>query len=138
MRQMLLVFMALICGSSAPVHAQRKVQRLQDVKAIYVAPWDGENAALANLIGAKLVSHLVKYHGVAVVENPDNADAILMGTGLTQSQTNNYGRVSYHVQAAMRLDNKDGLILWANEEHCLYGPCLRPAIRSIWIDFCIR
>ena len=113
MRQILLVFLAFICGLSAT--AQHRVQRLQDVKTIYVAPWDGDNAAVANLIGAKLVSYLAKYHGVAVVENPDNADAVLMGAGLTQSQTNNYGRISYHVQAALRLDNKDGLVLWADD-----------------------
>jgi hypothetical protein len=54
-------------------------------------------------------------HGVSVVESEEQADAILTGSGLIQTVTNIYGRSFYRVQVAMRLDNKDGVVLWADD-----------------------
>src|SRR6266446_8680950 len=105
----------LVLAGTMLLGAQTSVQRLQDVKTIYVLPMDAHNTEFANLITAKLISHLAKYRGVSVVESEDNADAILTGSGLVQSTPNAYGRPSYHVRGAMRLDNKDGVVLWADD-----------------------
>jgi hypothetical protein len=115
MRRFLPAFLSLLCAASVPLRAEHPVDRVQDVKRIYVAPPDGRDAELANLVSAKLVTYLAKHREISVVETPDGADAVLTGTGRVESQTNTYGRVSYRVQAAMRLDNKDGLILWADD-----------------------
>jgi hypothetical protein len=95
--------------------AQPAVRRVQEVKTVFVAPLDGDNAAVANLVTAKLITYIAKMHGVSVVESEDKADAILTGSGLVQNITNIYGRSFYRVQAAMRLDNKDGVVLWADD-----------------------
>jgi len=115
MRRLLLTLFAVTCGLTVSLHAQHSVKRLQDVKTIYVAPLGGPDAELANLVSAKLVSYLAKHREISVVEVPDNADAVLTGTGRVESRNNANGGVSYRVQAAMRLDNKDGLILWADD-----------------------
>src|SRR5580658_9086221 len=111
MRHLTSLAFVVIC-SIGHLGAESPVRRLQDVRTIYVAPFGGENTALANLISAKLVSYLAKHHDISVVESAENADAILTGTGLIQNTTNVYGRVSPHVQAAMRLDSKDGVVMW--------------------------
>ena len=118
----------LLLGGTMLLGAQTPVQRLQDVKTIYVLPMDGQNAELANLLTAKLISHLAKYRGISVVESEDNADAILTGSGLILSTTNAYGHPSYHVKAAMRLDNKDGVVLWGDDVSS--GPLARSATSS--------
>ena len=77
--------------------------------------YDRLQTEVANLITAKLISHLAKYHGISVVESEDKADAILTGSGLVQSTTNAYGHPTYHVKGAMRLDSKDGVVLCGGE-----------------------
>ena len=97
--------LVLFCGAGF-LEAQ-SVQRLQDVRTIYVAPLGGPNPEAANLIREKLISYLTKHRVVSVVEDQDNADAILTGSGLIENATNTNGRTSYHVQAAVHLVNKE-------------------------------
>jgi hypothetical protein len=66
------------------------------------------------MLSAKLISHLVK-RGVSVTESVDDADAVLSGSGLFQSSSSDYGHVRYRLQAGMRLVNKDGSVLWADD-----------------------
>jgi hypothetical protein len=115
MRHLVFALFATTCGLTVSLHAQHSVQRLQDVRSIYVAPLGGQNNTLTNLISAKLISYLAKHRGISVVEDQDSADAILTGNGQTQSATDASGHVTYRVQAAMRLDNKDGRVLWADD-----------------------
>jgi hypothetical protein len=75
----------------------------------------GQNNVLASLVSAKLISYLSKHPEISIVEDQDNADAILTGNGQTQTATDTSGRVTYRVQGAMRLDNKDGRVLWADD-----------------------
>lgn len=90
-------------------------QRLQDVKTIFVAPLTGENAAVADMLSAKLISHLAKDHEIVVVESEDKADAILLVTGILMNATNSYGRGRYHITAGVRLTNKEDVVLWADD-----------------------
>src|SRR6266446_5431825 len=105
----------LVLAGTMLLGAQTSVQRLQDVKTIYVLPMDAHNAEMANLITAKLISHLAKCRSISIVESEDNADAILTGSGLVRSTSNAYGHPGFHVSGAMRLDNKDGVVLWADD-----------------------
>jgi len=115
MRKNLITTLLLLIAGSMLLYGQSTVKRLQDVKTIYVLPLRGENTELANLINAKLISYLAKYRAISVVETADHADAILTGSGLIETTTNPYGRPSPHVQAAMRLDSKDGVVLWGDD-----------------------
>jgi hypothetical protein len=113
MRRFHIAFLGLMLGAML-LDAQSSIKRLQDVKTIYVAPLGGDDSAVGNLISAKLITYLAKHRGILVVETVDNADAVLTGTGQVRTTTQN-GRTSYHIQAAMRLDNKDGIVLWADD-----------------------
>lgn len=90
-------------------------QRLQDVKAIFVAPVEGENAAIADMLTAKLISHLAQHPGVVVVESDDKADATLKLGGIIQEGRTAYGHTRVHLQAGVRLTNKDDVVLWASD-----------------------
>lgn len=113
MRQMVLTLL-LLCVS-VHLDAQSVIHRLQDVKIIYVKPLGGTDIAAANLINAKLVTYLAKHHDISVVETAENADAILTGTAVIQNSTNSLGQATIRVQATMRLDNKEGVVLWADD-----------------------
>jgi hypothetical protein len=92
--------------------AQTGVQGSQDLKVF--VELEGSDHGLANMYAAKLISHLMK-HGISVVETMDDADAILHGSGFVQSYSTEYGHTRYFAQAGMRLVNKDGLVLWADD-----------------------
>jgi len=113
----MLKYLLALCGSASLLLAQSEVevQRLQDVKKIFVAPVRGDNAALANLLGAKLVTYLAKQKRVVVVDSEEAADANLSVAGRLDSTTGSYGETYYHLQAAVHLSNKDGVILWAED-----------------------
>jgi hypothetical protein len=81
---------------------------------VFVTPFEGSNAAAVNMLSAKMISHLVK-RGVAVTESVDDADAVLTGSGLFQTSTTEYGHMRYRLQAGMRLVNKDGVVIWADD-----------------------
>ncbi len=105
----------LLCSFGTLLIAQADIQHLQDVKKIYVVPVVGDNAALANLLSAKLVSYLAKQQRVTVVESEETADAVLVSTGRLDTVTGPYGEPHYRLQGAVHLTNKDGVILWADD-----------------------
>jgi TolB-like protein len=115
MRKIVYATLLFIFGvlGAVVLNAQSTTHLSKDLN-VFVIPLEGPDSALANVLNAKLISHLVK-RGVAVVESVDNADAVLNGAGLIQSSVNEYGHVHYRVQAGMRLVNKDGRVLWADE-----------------------
>jgi hypothetical protein len=115
---MLKVFIAvllLISGISGPglLVAQSVPPQSQGLR-VYVSPLEGSDAGVDNMITAKLLSHLVK-RGVSVTESVDDADAVLTGSGVIQTSLSDYGRVRYRLQAGMRLVNKGGDVLWADD-----------------------
>lgn len=114
MRKLIQAILLLICGipGAMLLNAQAATDRSQDLK-IFV-DLEGSDPAVANMYAAKLVSHLVK-HGFTVVESEDDANAILHGSGLIQNYSTEYGHTRYFAQAGMRLVNKDGLVLWADD-----------------------
>lgn len=81
---------------------------------VFVNPLEGQDRDAANIVSAQLISHLVK-HGIAVVESVDDADAVLNCTGLIQTATTEYGHTRYRIHAAVRLVDKDGKVLWADD-----------------------
>jgi hypothetical protein len=114
-RKSALTLLLLIVGlSGAPaLTAQSTLTQTQALK-IYVNPMGGGDVAENNMLTAKLVSHLVK-HGVAVVEAIDDADAVLTGSGVVLTAPRGDGQVGYRIQAGMRLVNKDGAVIWADD-----------------------
>jgi hypothetical protein len=114
-RSILAGFLLLICGilGKTALNAQTAPQGPGGFK-VFVNPLEGQDRALANMLSAELISHLVK-HGIAVVEAVDDADAILNCDGLIQTSTTEYGHTRYRIHAAVRLVNKDGKVLWADD-----------------------
>ena len=115
--------LCLLC-SFMPLSAQSGVQRLQDIKRVYVGFFgDGDGA---DLVRNKIIGHLVKSKRIEVVENEDQADAILTGaaqvtkskyysaTATTTSASAN-GGTKYHATAGVRLLSQDSRILWADD-----------------------
>jgi hypothetical protein len=95
--------------------ATDSAERLKAVKAIFVAPLEGENRLVVEMIHAKMISSLAKLPRISVVENEENADAILIGSGLVQTGRSDYGRVHYQIQMGVRLISKEGeVVLWAD------------------------
>jgi hypothetical protein len=46
--------------------------QLKDVNMVFVAPLEGQNSAVAQVLQAKIISSLTKVQGITVVENEDN------------------------------------------------------------------
>jgi hypothetical protein len=115
MRKHIATVLFLLCAAHS-VDAQTATERLKQVKTIFVAPLGGQNPDIAEMIHAKLIGALSKQlQDVTVTEDADSADAVLTGSGLTQSGTDRYGRPQYHIQAGMRLVSKQGsIVLWAD------------------------
>src|SRR5258708_3861938 len=111
----MLKYLLVLCGSALLLIAQPEVQRLQDVKKIFVAPVRGDNVAFANLLSAKLVSYLAKQRRVVVVDSEEASDAILIAAGRLDSAIGTYGETYYHFQGAVHLASKDGVVLWADD-----------------------
>jgi TolB-like protein len=110
-----LQYLAFFFAAAVVASAADSPEHLKDVKAIYVAPLEGQNTEVADMLRAKLISTLTKIQGISVVEDEDNADAILTGSGLLQSATNEYGHTHYVIQGGMRLISKEGgVVLWAD------------------------
>ena len=104
--------------------AQRSVERVQDIKTIYVGSF-GEGPG-SDLIRNKVIARLVKSGRVEVVENPESADAILTGVGelskstyysanATTTNASAAGGTRYHATSAARVLNRQQKILWADE-----------------------
>jgi hypothetical protein len=113
-----------VAASLGLLCAQDAVQRLQDVKRVYVGSFgDGPGS---ELIRSKIISRLVKSNRVEVVEVADRADAVLAGVGevsetayynanATTTSANASGGTRYHATVGARLVNKQQKILWADE-----------------------
>ena len=81
---------------------------------VFVNPLEGSDGASASMVTAELMSHLIK-HGIVIVETADKADAVLNSTGQIQTGTAEYGHTRYRIHAAVRLVDKDGKVLWADD-----------------------
>ncbi len=106
--------MTLLIVSAAVLCAQEStVQRLQDVKSIYIAPQSKGNEDVGDMIESKLVSHLSR--SVAIVESEEKADAILHWNSVLTGTTDRMGRPHYRLAGAVKLINKDDVVLWADD-----------------------
>ena len=81
---------------------------------VFVNPLEGSDKALADMVSAELISHLVK-HGIAVTESVDDADAVLNCAGLVETSTSYEGHTRFHIHAGVRLVDKNGGVLWADD-----------------------
>jgi hypothetical protein len=120
-----LTFMLLcLLGASGLVSAQSGIQRLQDVHKIYLDSLG--NGDGADVIRSKIITKLVKSGRIDVVQNPDQADAVLIGASqlsktshYSASSNGQYGSASggtrYHATAGVQLVNKEQKILWADD-----------------------
>jgi hypothetical protein len=97
-----------ICLISVALLGQTTVHQLKDVKRVYVGTF-GE-AFGADVIRSKVIAHLVKSHQIDVVENEEQADAILTGAGQVAP-----GGRGYQATAGIRLLSKNSKILWADD-----------------------
>ena len=77
---------------------------------VFVNPLEGPDKALADMVSAKLISHLVK-HGIAVTESVDDADAVLNCSGLIETSVGDEGHTRVRIQAGVRLVDKEGNVL---------------------------
>jgi len=117
MRKIVPVLLLLACGifAVAMLPAQIATHETMDLK-LYVSPLEGPDAELAKSIRGKLIGNLEK-HGISITESKENADAILSGSGLMQSSfaTSIGHRPTLRIHASMRLVNKNGVALWAED-----------------------
>jgi hypothetical protein len=115
LRKLLLFISLLTCGiaGAVPLAAQSAPTQTQGLK-VSVTPLEGSNAGVDNMLSAKLISHLVK-RGVSVTESEVDADVVLTGSGLIGTSLSENGNVRYHLQAGMRLVDKEGAVLWADD-----------------------
>jgi hypothetical protein len=110
-RYLAFFFAAVVLASAAD-----SPEHLKDVKAVYVAPLEGQNTPVVDMLHTKLISALAKLQSISIVEDEENADAILTGSGLIQTTTSEYRHVHYRIQAGMRLISKEGgVVLWADD-----------------------
>ncbi len=102
--------------------AQAPVARIQDVRSIYVDSLGRDEGA--DTIRSKIITQLVKSGRFEVAIAPDNADAVLTGSGsLTKtysSDANGSGDTSYHASAGVQLV-VGGKIIWAEDINNRYG-----------------
>ena len=117
MRKFVHVTALLVCGvfAAMPLNAQSEKQQYNDLK-VYVSPLQGSDAELAKSIREKLIRDFEK-HGILVTESSEYANAILTGSGLMQSSfaTSVGHRPTLRIRASMRLVNKNGVALWAED-----------------------
>lgn len=122
--------LTLLLFGTALLDAQAPVKR---VHTVYVDElhFPG-NSDYDGLVRSKLISSLVKFCGSdctvmeAVDKEGDVADAILTGTVLVQNSGSRY-----RVQGAMRLVDKDGVVLWADS---VYSSSLARGATSSFAD----
>jgi hypothetical protein len=94
-------------STSSETFARRPIQRISDVKTIAIASLGDSEAAA--LVRQKLSNRLVRSGRVAVVEDPERADAVLAGV----VGANVYGRAD---TGAFKLVAWDGRIIWVGEK----------------------
>jgi hypothetical protein len=108
------------------------VDKLQDVRAIYVVHFTGQSPEIADLISAKLISYLSKQPGVTVVTDEGEADAVLTGSGRIDQTGYLNGNPEYRATLAARLEGKGGVVLWADDVTS------SPYARSVTSSVCER
>ena len=100
-----------------PALINKPVQRLADIKKIFVAPLGTDDGA--ELIRQKIINRLIKSENFSIVESADDADATLTGAaGISTSVSfNRYGRGGTHFSAyiVVRLIGKTKQVLWMEE-----------------------
>jgi hypothetical protein len=104
------VALMLVCGMFGVTLNAQATQPLK----VFVNPLQGSDQAVADMVSAKLISHLVK-HGISVTESVDDADEVLNLSGLVQTSAGEQGRTHYRIQAGVRLVDKDGNVIWADD-----------------------
>lgn len=116
MRKFLTVLLMLSCGIFATALSAQIAERQPVILNLYVSPIEGPDAELAKSIRGKLIDDLAK-HGIALAESKENADAILTGSKLMQNSfpTKLGHRSILHIHATMRLVNKNGVALLAED-----------------------
>lgn len=105
----------LSCGVFASAFAQAQPEVKQPVELkVFIAPMEGPDANLLQSIRAMLIKDFEK-HGISVTEDKENADAILSGSDLMQSNfpTSLGHHPTIRIRGSMRLVNKNGVALWA-------------------------
>jgi hypothetical protein len=115
MRRSVITMSVLVCINLGAVllKAQEPAHQSQAVK-VFVNPFEGPDKALNDMLNAKLIGHLVK-HGIAVTESVDDATAVLNCSGVIQRSTSEYGNPRILIQAGVRLVDKDGGVIWADD-----------------------
>ena len=117
LRFLLFLASGLLVGS---LNAQTRAGGIQDVRKIYVASLG--NGEGADVIRSKVINSLVKSRRVEVVENENDADAILAGasqvsayTSFSATTTTASGGTSYRATAGVRLIGRNSRILWVDD-----------------------
>lgn len=112
-------------GTPATAVVTAKTARLADVKAVFVAPLGSADGS--DLIRQKVINRLVKSGLVTVTEEPQNADAVLIGASQLSKRHHFYANFNggygfagsntrYSADCAVRLLSKDKRVLWTDEE----------------------
>jgi hypothetical protein len=108
------VYCVLLAMTSILAPAADSSDKLGKVKSIFVAPLEGQNQPVSEMLREKLIGSLVKISGIVIVDDESNADAILTFTGVEQTLPTEYGHIRYLIQGGVRLTTKDdGIVLWA-------------------------
>jgi hypothetical protein len=99
----------------APLQAQTDAPPSNELK-VFVQPLQGPDGDLAKSVTAKLIGELQK-HGLAIAYAREDADAILSGSGLMQTNKSlSLGhRPSLCIRGGMRLVNKNGVAIWVED-----------------------
>jgi hypothetical protein len=111
-------------SASATVVAPSDVQKITDVKTIYVAPLGTVEGS--ELVRQKIINRLLKSGIVTVTEDAEHADATLTGTSevnhrhslsgsLNVSGGFVRGRTRYSAESVIRLVGRNKTVLWSDE-----------------------
>jgi len=105
-KAILAILLGLVSASVLPA---------QQPKRIFVMPMESTSQPLADMVTAKLISHLVK-HGLTVVDVEEKADVVLTGAGIMETRQDQYGHPHFHIHGGWRLvSKKDDGIIWADD-----------------------
>jgi hypothetical protein len=132
----MLMLLTLIV-SAALAQSQTHIERLRDVRRVYVAPFG--KAEGADIIRAKVINRLVEARGIEVVGREEKADAVLVGVGKMRRQDRlevdvnrsitdlpNSAPIEADLVVRLEVRGPDGTkILWGGEADN----------RSLWVAF---
>lgn len=110
LRSLTLFFVAIGLAVAGSSH-----DRLAKVKTVFVAPLEGQTQGMADMLHEKLIGSLAKLPEITLVDDEENADAILSSALQIQALSTEYGHTVYVVQGGVRLTAKEGgVVLWAD------------------------